>query len=189
MRASGPSFLAAIGLPRLSAIVISAIVAGLVVGYALATLSEDDKPDSSVVVQPPAGSGSTTGDGNDSTPRDAPLRAVLLPAATASGKRRRRARVEVTVSLFNDTERERPATAEPSLLSGDRRVHVDPSATAGAGGLLKPLPAGARASGVLRFETAGAMTDGLIERRRAQLRIAGKTLAVRITLGEPPPTP
>ena len=39
---------------------------------------------------------------------------------------------------------------------------------------------------MLRFETAGAMTDGLIERRRAQLRIAGKTLAVRITIGEPP---
>ncbi len=186
MRASGPSFLAAIGLPRLSVIVISGILAGLVVGYALATLSEDDKPASSVVVQPPASSGSSNGEGSGSASEETPLRAVLLPAATESGKQRRRARVEVTVRLFNDTDRERPATAEPALLSGDRRVHVDPSATAEAGGLLKALPAGASASGVLRFETAGAMTDGLIERRRAQLRIAGKTHAVRITIGEPP---
>ena len=84
------------------------------------------------------------------------------------------------MSLHNRTGTRRPASPNPALLVGASWVRVDPAARARARGLLKAVPAHQTASGVLRFETAGSVTDRLVRTRRAELRIAGRTLNIML---------
>ena len=177
---SPASFVSAVGIVRLATIVLLAIIAGVIAGFALATLSEEDTPAGSSSVQ------SVPADAADGPDGAEALKAVLQPAATPSGKRRQRARVEVTVSLRNLSGRPRPATAEPALLVGADRVHVDSAAADAAGGILKEVPALTSVTGVLRFETAGAVTERLTSRRRARLRISGQTLALKLSIAPAP---
>lgn len=170
--------LAALGVVRLVTLVVGAIVVGIITGIALATLSDEDNPGSSVQSVP-----ADAADGPDGAEV---LKAVLQPATTASGRRRQRARVEVTVSLRNLSGRPRPATARPTLIVGDDRVRADSAAADVAGGLLKAVPALTSVTGVLRFETAGAATERLTDLRRARLRIAGRTLPLKLALTPAP---
>ena len=172
------SLLAALGVVRLVTLVVLAIVVGIVAGIALATLSDEDAPRGSVQSVP-----AEAADGPDGAEA---LKAVLQPATTESGRRRQRARVEVTVSLRNLSGRPRPPTARPTLIVGDDRVRSDLAAADVAGGLLKEVPALTSVTGVLRFETAGAATARLTALRRARLRIAGQTLPLKLALTAAP---
>ncbi|HEX4364854.1 MAG TPA: hypothetical protein VHZ75_09925 [Solirubrobacteraceae bacterium] len=177
MRPFGTTLLAALGPARIATIVAAAIVAGVVAGYALATLSNDSKEhvDTTAVQTVPA----DTAAGPDGAQV---VKAVLMPATTASGKARRRARAEIVVNLRNLSGVTRVPTAPPVLIVHSRRLHIDPAASADAGNLLKPVPALTRVTGTLRFETAGSDTDRLTAERRARLAIAGQTLPVRLTI-------
>ncbi len=112
--------------------------------------------------------------------------AVVQPAATPSGRRRKRARVTVQLRLANQGE-STIANVQPALLARTR-VNPDPRADDTTGSLLEPIPPGSTAAGALRFETAAAVTDRLLATRRAQLRIAGETVPLTLSL-RPPPEP
>jgi len=131
---------------------------------------------------PPAAQGTAR------TNRAQVLSAVLYPAKSASGRARRRARVVVRVRVTNRglaTLAPKPAI----LLAGTDEVPANTRAGAVAGDLLKPLARGASATGELRFETAGAFTQRLTSQPQARLRIAGRTVALSITLSSSPPPP
>jgi hypothetical protein len=81
------------------------------------------------------------------------------------------------------------AASVPRLLVGPQVVRADPQSADAAGKLLLPLKPGASASGELRFETAGAVTQALRAEPRARLRIAGRTVAIRIRLSSTPAPP
>lgn len=157
-----------------------ASVVGVVVGLSLATLSNVDPSDRAAPVSP------STGD-EDADFRVTVVQAVLRPAVTPSGIRRRRARVTVTVRVRNTSDR---ATSEslrgaraPLLIVDSGRVEVDPATAPQARGLLQPIPARMSVSGVLRFETADAVTEELIEERRATLRVAGQRVSFEVEPG------
>ena len=110
--------------------------------------------------------------------------AVLHPAASPSGKLRRRARQSVELRVTNRATS--AITLErPTLKAGGRVARADLNARAEAHGLLGPLVSGARVRGVLRFETAGALSDSLKGAKRATLRYAGRELSLRVKVGGP----
>lgn len=156
-----------------------ASVVGVVVGLSLATLSNVDPSDRAAPVNP------STADGKDF--RVTVVRAVLRPAVTPSGIRRRRARVTVTVRVRNannrTTSESLKAASAPLLIVDSGRVEVDPAAAPQARGLLQPIPARTSVSGILRFETADAVTEELIEERRATLRVAGQRISFEVESG------
>ncbi|HEX2725735.1 MAG TPA: hypothetical protein VHN20_07935, partial [Beijerinckiaceae bacterium] len=165
------AILAAIGRRRLIAVVGGAVITGVAVGYIAGQLLDGGR---SEPLRPlPAAE----------APRLDPTirRGVLQPARSASGKRRRRARVSLTVSLRNATGSRSEAIPAPALLVGTDWIRVDPAAVTRARGLLKPIQARQTATGVLRFETAGSVTAHLARTRRTKLRIAGRTLNVSLS--------
>lgn len=179
MRVSVLSRLGSLGLRRIITIVLSASFVGVVVGYALATLSNGDEAGSTALRPSPA----------SRSPRAAQPRAglvpfiaeaILKPAATPSGIRRRRARLTLVVTIRNTSGRPRAVTAAPLLLVGRRRVRADPAAASRARGLLKRIAGSATVTGVLRFETSYDVTDQLRKQRQALLRISRQTLPFEI---------
>ncbi|MEJ7797224.1 MAG: hypothetical protein WKF42_01900 [Solirubrobacteraceae bacterium] len=171
------SLLASLGVKRLVSIVLWASLVGVVVGYAVATLSNEDPAD--LAAGAPAGTAADREGFQASV-----LRAVLQPAVTPSGIRRRRARLTMSVRVTNTSTRnsseQRQGVSAPLLIVDSGRLESDPAAAAQAGGLLEPVPAGTTVSGVLRFETAEAVTEELIEQRRGTLRIAGQRLSFEV---------
>ena len=110
--------------------------------------------------------------------------AVLHPAASASGKLRKRARQSVELRVTNRATS--AVTLErPSLQSDGRTARADLNARDEARGLLGPIAGGASIRGVLRFETAGALSDSLKDAKRATLRYAGRELSLRVKVGGP----
>lgn len=111
--------------------------------------------------------------------------AFLQPASTASGRRRKRARISIHVRVINKGKHQ-IARANPVLLIGAARLHPDPAAKDTTGTLLKSILVGETAGGRLRFETAGAPTTAVTKSLQAHLRIAGRTVVVKLKLGKPP---
>lgn len=175
MRVSVISLLASLGPRRLVTIVLWATISGVVVGYALATLGNDDEAVTADVRSvPEAARAAAARRARNAQPIIEDV--AFVRATKPSGIRRRRARVAVTVRLRNTRGRPTVATAPPVLLVAGRTVRPDPAAAWRASRLLKPVPSHSAVTGVLRFETAGDVTERLVEQRRAQLRIAGVTL-------------
>jgi hypothetical protein len=108
------------------------------------------------------------------------LSAVVLPAASPSGRRRHRARLSVHMRVANLSTGE-IADVAPMLLTRPV-VLPDRHASDTTGSLLRPIPVGYTAGGTLRFETGGAVTDALLRSKRATLLIAGQTLSVPCTV-------
>lgn len=167
-----------LGRARIVRIALSATIAGLVVGVGLAVLDGDDAPQRAVVTSTATTATGVPEPGYNGRSGPMIVRAEMLRATSASGRRRGRARLTVTVRMRNGTDRPRAAPSRPTLLVGDRAVRADRVAAGFAGGLLEPLAPHSTATGMLRFETAGATTRRLLQRRRALLRIAGRTLPV-----------
>ena len=69
----------------------------------------------------------------------------------------------------------------PAVISGDDRVPLDSDAKDAAGDLLGTLAAGASATGELRFTLPRAVARRLAASPTAKLRIAGRTVALKLT--------
>lgn len=184
MRVSVLSLLGSLGLRRILTIVLTASFVGVVVGYASAQLAKEDDIANDAARTVPASVRAALAR-RERLAEPILLEAVLRRAETASGKRRRRARLQITVHLRNPRGRPTMQTAAPALLLGDRRLRIDPAAAALANGLLEPVPSNSTVRGVLRFETAGEDTRRLVEQNRARLRIAGLTLVLPLNVVNP----
>ena len=177
------------GWGKLGTLVLIAVVAGTGLGVGIAVLSrERDSTD------PPGGQAAG---GNESTatsaaqPPAAPsdtlrvrvLGAILHPAGTESGQRRRRARITVRVRAENRGQT--PVTpARPALLVAGQEVHTDASADSPRTHL-SDVPPGETAGVTLRFETAGDVTTTVMQDRRARMLIAGRTVSFGVKIAPP----
>lgn len=181
------------GVLKFAVVVLAATAVGAGLGVGLAALSGDDGPSpvpvttsASTSTSPAQTTAATPAQGSRS-PRVRVLSAVLFPSATASGRARRRARLSVRVRVTN-RDSATLAAQDPQLLVDTRRISTDPRADSVAGPLLESLAPAASAAGELRFETTGAVTGRLHARPSARLRIAHRTVAVKITIS-PTPAP
>ena len=109
--------------------------------------------------------------------------AILRPAGTPSGQRRRRARLIVRLRAVNGAG-ESVTVARPVLVVGGARIEADRRA-ATAQTRLGKLAAGETKSITLRFELAGDATTTVTARRRARLLIADRAHPFRVTIGSP----
>jgi hypothetical protein len=106
-------------------------------------------------------------------PRVQVLSARLKGSSTAAGH------VTVRVRVINRSTR--PLAVEaPVLLSGNDEIPRDSADGSAARPLLKKLAAGSSATSELRFTTAGAVTKRLSTTRRARLRIARRSIVVKL---------
>lgn len=188
------------GFGKLAAVVLLAAAVGTGLGVAIAALtggdSDGDDPraitDASTATASVPTTRATTPTTTAARPSPpAPLRqirfsvgsAVLHPAATASGQRRRRARLGVSVRVENRGP-ERVGLERPSLLAANQRIPTNPAADAPTTHL-GPIEPGRTTNAVLQFETAGAVTEQLTTQRRARLHIAGRSIPITIVVGSP----
>jgi hypothetical protein len=105
--------------------------------------------------------------------------AALHPAATASGIRRKRARISMRVRVTNNSAAPLTPT-DVVLLSPRGTVRGTPGHS-----LRSLLKRGHRRDSKIRFETAGDVTDGIVSARETEVRIAGVKLAVTVVVGNP----
>ncbi|MDX6691907.1 MAG: hypothetical protein QOG15_3364 [Solirubrobacteraceae bacterium] len=149
--------------------VVGSLLAGAAIGLAFAALTGDDGPSTKVA---------------GAAVRVQIVSAIMHPAGTAKGRARQRARLSVHARVINTTSSE-TTFERPRLQSGAALLGIDRNAVQPAGALLRPIAPGSTADGVLRYETAGDLTRRLASRRRATLRIAGRTMAITVIIGSP----
>ncbi|HEV2775778.1 MAG TPA: hypothetical protein VGV90_09325 [Solirubrobacteraceae bacterium] len=186
------------GLAQLTALVVVSIVGGVIVGFALTNLTSDD--DAADVVgerrattdasgASRARAGPTTSARESTAPNPLEqidvriISAVLQPAATPPGQRRRRARVSVHVQVENRGTR-RVVPARPSLLAARQRVPTDPRADAPKT-RLGAIDGRDTVDVTLRFETKGAVTEQLVTQRRGRILVGGRSWPISVTVGRP----
>lgn len=185
------------GLAKLISVVVVAGAAGVGLGVALSELTGDSAEDTSGGGSKPGAETSTAGTtatrathtttnkrpSSASTARVQVVSVVLHRQSAPSARRRLRAVLAIHVRVVNRGTRA-IANLAPVLVAGPRR-QADPSAADSTGSLLRPLRPRSTADGTLRFRTAGTLTDRLAGRRRAQLRVAGRTVALKVLIGRP----
>jgi hypothetical protein len=132
----------------------------------------------------------TTGPATTTTPAGAlahvqvrVLGAILRPAGTADGRRRRRARLTMRVQAVNAGD-EAVTLGRPVLAVGKVRIGTDTAAQT-ADAQLGRIAAGATKAATLRFELAGEATEKITIDRRARVNVGGRSLAFRLILGSP----
>jgi hypothetical protein len=186
LRDGRPTRLRGRGRGRLIGLVVLALVVGTALGVGIALLSRGGADDTPATVAT-AGRSATVAAAPASAAalRVQVLGAVLRPAATASGQRRRRARLSVRVRADNGGLRS-VAPARPRLLVAGVRVPTDPRADSPRTNFGAIAP-GAAATVTLRFEVDGNTTTTLTEERRAQLLIAGRTRGFSLKVGRSVP--
>lgn len=111
------------------------------------------------------------------------LGAVLRPAGTPSGMRRRRSRITMRVRAENRGA-EAIRIELPVLRVGSRRIRPDSNVLTAESQFGSVAPRAAKAV-TLRFELVGDATDKATRDRRARLEIAGRSQPLRITIGAP----
>lgn len=165
---------------KLLALVLIAGVGGTVLGVGIAALSGGGD-DTATTPSP-----SATPDTSASAPgrlRLQVLGAVLHPAGTELGQRRRRARVTVRIQADNRTGRA-VVPDRPALLVSGERVETDDTADSPRTHI-DNVPAGETVAVTLRFETAGDVTTTITRERRARLSLGGQTRSISVTIGDP----
>lgn len=169
---------------KLLVLVLIAAVAGTGLGVGIAALSRESEG---------TGGPATSSRGAQSA-AEAPapsrgnlrvrvLGAVLHPAGTLSGQRRRRARVTVRVSAENRGGGV-VTPDRPVLLVAGQRITTDATADSPRTHL-SAMPASETRAVTLRFEVGGDVTTTLTRERSAELLLAGQTLGVRVRIGDP----
>lgn len=187
------------GLGKLLAVVVVAGGVGAALGIGISELTSGEEPSaarteaatssiarSTTTVTGPAPGAATTPQSSQDPAAQVTvtvLSAVLHPAATPSGERRRRGRLGVRVRVKN-TGAERIVAPRPSLLAARQRIPTNARAR-GPGSRLGPLAPGATADVTLRFETAGAVTEQLTTQKTARILIAGRSWPITVTVGSP----
>lgn len=166
--------------------VAAALVVGAAIGFGGASLVGDDNPllrkehaDTSTQGSQPGGAPAVP---ETSGVKVQIVSAILHPAGTARGRRRKRARLNVHMRLTNNSA-STFTLGRVRLQLGSTLLDIDPHARKVAAPLLRLLPASATAEGVLRYETGGAGTQRLISKRVAALRVAGRIVLTKVTVG------
>ena len=165
--------------------------AGALIGVGLSKLTGDDKGAGATVASTgESGADASTTAGAPAAPAPVSLRvivrdAVLHPASTPAGMRRKRARLTVRITAQNRGET-MVTPARPVLLAAGTRTPTDPQAD-GPGTKLGALAPGKSASVTLRFETAGTVTAQLNAQRHARVVVGGRSVGLRVALGNPVP--
>jgi len=190
------------GLAKLVAVGVAAGLAGALIGIGLAKLSGDDNSGAAAL---PAGTATTSGTAARTTstvpaeietettaapttqttttarrsflvPRVQVLSARLIPAEGEDG-------VTVRVKVTNRASRPLKMTG-PVLISGEDEIPLD-DVDAAARPLLRTLAPDESATGTLRFSTSPAMTQRLTDNPGARLRIATRTITIKLTSAAP----
>lgn len=193
---------------RVAAVVVASLVVGFAGGYGISQLGGDDSPQGSVAATPPGVSTGTPGTApaptttaaptpttatqppTATTPAQAPtaevntlnvsvVSATYVPASTASGRQRKRARLAVKLKVRNRSAT--PSRLGPASISfGQDSVGSDPAAREAAAGLDKPLAPEQEVTGELRFETADAVTTRLRKQSSVTLNVNGQAVSVPV---------
>lgn len=191
------------GLIRFVALIAVAGGTGVALGAGLSQLADEDAVAPGVSDAPTSGSTVLTGVATSVAPNPPPppatattttagalgqvdvrvLGAILHPAGTAEGKRRRRARLTMRVQAINESG-STVTIATPVLAVGSVRIRTDAAAETAAT-RLGELAAGETKTVTLRFELQGEATEKVTIDRRARVVIAGRALAFRLTVGAP----
>lgn len=169
------------GLVKLALVVVIAGGSGAVVGYGLSLLSNDGAGVAPAVK--PALTPTQTAPPSVRSVNVRVIDAVLQPASSASGQRRRRARLSVRIRSENRGARA-VTPARPVLIVGHVRTPTDPSADSPRTSM-GSLGSGEIANVTLRFEVAGNVTTELVDTRRARVRVAGRSRTIAVKLGQP----
>ncbi|MBA3746626.1 MAG: hypothetical protein H0W96_03925 [Solirubrobacterales bacterium] len=173
-------------LLELLALVAVAGGTGVLIGMALAQLS-DDEPTT------PVATTTSTPTPTPTTPARRPpapaqvqlrvLGAILRPAGTPSGRRRQRARLIMRVRAQNSGENS-VTLDDPILRVGSVRIRLDRAANPPET-QLGTIAAGDTKSVTLRYELSGDATPKVTRDRRARLDIGGQSLSLRVRVGAP----
>lgn len=180
------------------AVIVVSVTAGVILGVALTQLADNDDSAGTLTEgrgKTPASTTSRTEPGQQMAParhgaadarkqlRLRIISAVLHPAATPSGQRRRRGRLSVHVRVKNHGS-QRVVPARPSLLAARQRTRTNPRAD-GPATRLGPIGAGQTVDVTLRFETAGAVTEQLTTQRRGRILVGGRSWPISVRVGSP----
>jgi hypothetical protein len=178
------------GLAKFVAVVLASALAGAAIGIALAKLSGNDTSSDPLVPSATARSSTarTQAAGSSSGSRTATTAGYRVPlvdvrsaqlATTDAGGSHVTAKVRVT------NRGARPLTIKvPVLVSQADEIPLDEERQL-ARKVLAAIPAGETASGVLRFTMSPAITQRLTERPLARLRIANRTVTLKLATPEP----
>lgn len=163
-------------LVRLVAVLAVVGSAGLATGVALSRLGDEDDPAARTGV-------TTAGEGAQAQVGLRVLGAVLHPAATPSGRQRKRARLILRLQAQNSGRRNLDL-GSPVLAVGDTRIDLDRAAET-PGTRFGELAPGETRGITVRFELAGTVTAQVTRDRRARVVVADRSLPVRVTIGDP----
>lgn len=109
-------------------------------------------------------------------PRVQVLSAQIGKVSATTGNARLHTQVSVTNRYAVAIE-----LTTPKLISDQDRVPLDAAAHTAAGPLLGSLAPGTTATGTLRFTVTSAVAQRLLATARGQLRIAGRTVQLKVT--------
>ena len=104
------------------------------------------------------------------------ISAVLHPAATPSGQRRRRGRLSVHIKVENSGPRG-VVPGRPSLLAARQRIPTRSR--------LGALAAWRTVDVTVRFETKGAVTEQLTTRKSGRILVARRSWPISVKVGNP----
>ena len=181
------------GLAKFAAVVVVAGLVGAGLGIALAKLSGNDggatqalpAPVTATTAAPATTTAATTtapaaAGSDDQPPRVEVLSALLGRTSDSSGRALVAARVRVT------NRGQRPLAIEaPALLSGEDEVALNESADGSPNPLITSVEPGASVSGTVRFTLSPEITQRLNANPGARLRIANRTVELRLTKETP----
>lgn len=173
----------ALGFLKFSVVLVVGLAIGIGGGYGLGKLGEkkEDAPDALVALTP---DGRDTKPAKPSVAADGALDVTVdsaryKPATTARGRKRRRARLAVRLTVRNPTILN-VSLGSAVITFGKDRVTRDSMAKTAGDELAKPIAPGASAKGELRFETSGAATTRLSKRKTVKLRLNGRSQQVTV---------
>jgi len=175
-----------LGFAKLVAVVVAAGLAGAGIGIALSKLSGNDssgEPLLPATTSPAATSAAATrgsGESGYRAPRVQVLSAQLGPVSESTG----RALVAVRARVTNRGRRALTIT-KPALISREDEVPLGTNARDAAGPLLQPIAPDGRATGTLRFAVPGRVAQRLSATPAARLRVASRTVIVKLATDEP----
>ena len=175
------------GLAQLVLVAVIAGGIGAVVGFGLSRLSNDGDGVAPAVKPPSAQTQTQTAPASPGRVDVRVIDSVLHPASSASGQRRRRARLSVRIRAENRGQNA-VTPARPTLIVGEARKQTDPSADSPRTSM-GSLASGEIVNVTLRFEVAGDVTTQLAGTQRARIRVAGRSRTIAIKVGTPVTAP
>lgn len=192
------------GLAKFVAVVVAAGLAGALIGIGLAKLSGDEDSGAAALAPTTPTIGGGAADTTQTVPTETetttaprtqtqtqptttPKRSFLVPRVQVLSARLVAVEgedgVTVKVKVTNRASRPLKMTG-PVLISGEDEIPLD-DVDAAARPLLRTLAPDKSATGTLRFSTSPAVTQRLTDNPGARLRIATRTITIKLTTAAP----